>query len=103
MSDHLEERSKHKLYVSDLYKIYDWLSFFAKMEWNSKRYYEDIDNSRWLTLNGFTTVDAKAIGKVTKFLNVEAGAKNIFDKEYEFTAGYPREGRTFFVQLQGKF
>ncbi|MDL1968804.1 MAG: TonB-dependent receptor, partial [Deltaproteobacteria bacterium] len=102
-SDHLEERPKHKLYVSDFYKIYDWLFFFAKLEWNSKRYYEDSDTSQWLTLSGFTTVDAKVIGKVTKFLNIEAGAKNIFDKEYEFTSGYPREGRTFFVQLHGEF
>lgn len=103
VSDHLEERPKHKLYVSDLFELNDWLSFFAKLEWNSKRYYEDSDTSQWLTLSGFTTVDAKAIGKVTKFLNIEAGAKNIFDKEYEFTSGYPREGRAFFVQLQGKF
>ena len=102
-SNNLEERPKHKLYLSDLFKICDRLSFFAKLEWNSKRYYEDTDTSRWLTLNGFTTVDAKAIGKVTKLLNIEVGAKNIFDKEYEFTAGYPREGRTFFVQLQGEF
>lgn len=102
-SDHLEERPKHKLYISDLYKIYDWLSFFAKLEWNSKRYYEDSDTSQWLTLSGFTTVDAKVIGKLTEFMNIEAGAKNIFDKEYEFASGYPREGRTFFVQLHGKF
>ncbi len=102
-SDHLEERPKHKLYISDLYKIYDWLSFFAKLEWNSKRYYEDSDTNQWMTLDDFTTVDAKVIGKLTEFMNIEAGAKNVFDKEYEFTAGYPREGRTFFVQLQGKF
>lgn len=102
-SDHLEDRPKHKLYISDLFKIYDRLSFFAKLEWNSKRYYEDYDTSQWMTLDSFTTVDAKAIGKITKFLNIEAGAKNIFDKEYEFASGYPREGRTFFVQLQGKF
>ncbi|RLC26409.1 MAG: hypothetical protein DRH21_02240 [Deltaproteobacteria bacterium] len=102
-SDHLEDRPKHKLYISDLFKIYDWLSFFAKLEWNSKRYYEDYDTSQWMTLDSFTTVDAKAIGKITKFLNIEAGAKNIFDKEYEFASGYPRRGRTFFVQLQGKF
>lgn len=102
-SNHLEERPKHKLYISNLYKTNDWLSFFAKLEWNEKRYYEDDNTGQWLTLTSFTTVDAKVIIKVKKLLSIEAGAKNILDKEYEFTSGYPREGRTFFVQLHGTF
>jgi outer membrane cobalamin receptor len=34
---------------------------------------------------------------------VEAGAKNIFDKNYQLSYGFPREGRTFFGVVRFAF
>ncbi|MFZ0447984.1 MAG: TonB-dependent receptor [Desulfatiglandaceae bacterium] len=93
---HLEETPKHKLYVSDLFKVNDRVSLFGKATYYSKQYYEDSDTGEWKTLGGFCTADAKVIINITKCLTVEAGAKNIFDKNYELSYGFPREGRTFF-------
>lgn len=99
-SDYLENTPRHNLYISDLYKVNDWLSLFGKFQWNSKRYYED---NQWKSVNGFWTVDAKMIGQINKHLTFEAGAKNVFDENYEFSAGYPREGRAFFGKLRATF
>ncbi len=100
-SDYLEETVKHKVYVSDNYHINDIFSLFGKLSYNSKRYYEDSDMG-WLTLDGFWTVDAKMLASITRYLSLELGSKNIFDKNYELSYGYPREGRSFFLTLSGK-
>ncbi|OEU82830.1 MAG: hypothetical protein BA865_09435 [Desulfobacterales bacterium S5133MH4] len=102
-SDHLEENPEHKIYVSDLYELTDWLSFFGKLQWNSKRWYEDGDSGEWDTLNGFTTVNLKAIATLAKGITLEAGLRNLFDEDYSLSSGYPREGRTFFAVLRGSF
>jgi iron complex outermembrane receptor protein len=98
-SDYLEETAKHKLYLSDNYKINERFSAFGKFEYNSKRY-EDYYGV-WKTLDGFWTVDAKVMANITEKMSLELGSKNVFDKNYEFSYGYPREGRSFFLTLSG--
>lgn len=100
---HLEETPKHKFYVSDLFKLNDLISLFGKVMWYSKQWYEDADTEEWKTLDGFWTADAKIIANLTKSLSVEAGAKNIFDKNYQLSYGFPREGRTFFGVVRFAF
>jgi iron complex outermembrane recepter protein len=43
-------------------------------------------------------VDAKAIFDFTDNLRLEAGLKNLFDENYEYSTGFPREGRTYFFK-----
>jgi len=52
---------------------------------------------------GFTTADLKAIYDYNEHLSFEAGAKNIFDKEYAYTPYYPEPGRSFFVGLTARY
>lgn len=102
-SDHLEESSKHKIYVSDLFKLNNWVSFFGKAEYNSRRYYEDYNAGEWKSLDGFWVVDAKVILTASKNLDVELGARNLLDENYELSEGYPREGRSLFFAVKGTF
>ena len=44
----------------------------------------------------------KLIGTLNSKLSLEVGAKNLFDENYQLTAGFPREGRIFFTVLRGK-
>ena len=101
-SDHLDERPKHKLYISDLYELTDWLAFFGKMEYYSKQWYEDADTG-WQELDGFVTVDFKVIGTFSEVMNLEVGVNNMFDENYFLSEGYPREGRTFFGKFRVAF
>ena len=43
-------------------------------------------------------VDAKAIFDFNENLSVEAGLKNLFDENYEYAIGYPREGPDVFCE-----
>ena len=102
-SKHLEYMPAHNLYVSDLFKFNEWVSLFAKLEYNSSRYYQNRMNyNRWDTIDGFWTVDLKLTGTLTSRLSLDIGAKNLFDENYQLTAGFPREGRIFFTVLRGK-
>jgi len=101
-SDQLEEVSEHKVYVSDLYTFNDWLSAFVNVHWESERY-EESNTGQFESIGGFFTADAKIMVKPMDFLTVEAGVKNLFDEDYKFSTGYPREGSTFFVNMRATF
>ena len=102
-SDHIEDAPEHKVYLSDCYELTEWLSFFGKLEWYAKRWYQDYDTGEWKTLGGFMTMDLKAIGTITENLIAEGGVKNLFDENYSLSYGFPREGRTFFASLRVTF
>ena len=102
-SDNLEDQSKHKLYISDLITVTDWLSVYGKISYNSKRYYEDFDSNGWETLDGYWMTDIKAMVTYFPSVTFEAGVKNLLDENYEQSPGYPREGQTFFVGVKGRY
>ncbi|OAV72023.1 enterobactin receptor protein [Bacteroidales bacterium Barb4] len=70
---------------------------YLHIDWelNSKRY----NTSAGETLPGFGLVNAKLSTKVWSGFGLEAGVKNLFDKEYSYHLNYPREGRTFLTSV----
>ena len=53
--------------------------------------------------SGFMTADLKLVYSPLNYLDIEIGAANIFDKDYELSEGYPSEGRNFFLTLSTSF
>jgi iron complex outermembrane receptor protein len=51
----------------------------------------------------FGTLDIGTIIPVYKRATVQAGIKNLLDRNYYYTAGYPEEGRNWFVNLRYQF
>lgn len=51
----------------------------------------------------FATADLGAIVPLTRGVSIQAGVKNLFDKDYAYTAGYPEEGRNGYVNLRWRF
>jgi iron complex outermembrane receptor protein len=51
----------------------------------------------------FATLDLGAIVPVYKRTKVQMGIKNVFDRNYYYTAGYPEEGRNWFLNLRCQF
>jgi iron complex outermembrane receptor protein len=51
----------------------------------------------------FATMDLAALVPIQMGVKVQAGVKNVFDKNYYYTAGYPEAGRTWFVNLRWQF
>lgn len=65
------------------------------------------DGGRWASntvkLNGFTTLNLKAVWRPLKDLSAEAGVNNVTDKLYELDAGFPAAGRMWFANLGYRF
>ena len=51
----------------------------------------------------FGTVDLATIVPLLRRVSVQAGVKDLFDKNYQYTAGYPEAGRTGYVNLRWRF
>jgi iron complex outermembrane receptor protein len=66
----------------------------------SGAFYDSSDNHKQ---SAFVTADLKIGYKVTENLSFEAGARNIFDKNYAYSYCYPEPGRNFFAGVTVKF
>jgi iron complex outermembrane receptor protein len=64
-------------------------------EANSNRYY----TSDGQTLAGYGLFNAKIFAKAWTGFSLEAGVKNIGDRNYYLSFNYPREGRTYFASI----
>jgi len=51
----------------------------------------------------FATTDLIAIVPLHSGASLQAGLNNLFDRNYYFTAGYPEEGRNWFLNLRYRF
>jgi iron complex outermembrane receptor protein len=51
----------------------------------------------------YATMDLMALVPVHKGVTVQAGIKNLLDRNYYYTAGYPQEGRSWFVNLRYQY
>jgi iron complex outermembrane receptor protein len=101
-TSHLSEAPKYQLYISDLAKVTDRFSLFAKAQYN-KRQWEEKRNGDWVELHSYWLVDVKAMIEVCKYATLELGVRNLFDKDYETGYGFPREGRSAFCGIRGSF
>ncbi|WP_229684366.1 TonB-dependent receptor plug domain-containing protein [Flavobacterium limi] len=72
------------------------LKLIANTEFNSSRY----STSYGAGVPDYTLLNAFASCKVLEYLSIDAGIKNIFDRNYSLVEGYPEEGRNFFVTLR---
>ena len=61
------------------------------------------DDSSGHSQSSFLTADFKLGYEITDSFSVEAGARNIFDKNYEYSYCYPEPGRNFFAGINAKF
>lgn len=78
------------------YKLANRYQFMLSSEYNSLRY----STSYGTRAPGFHTANFLASVSVLKWMKIEAGVNNLFDKNYMYTEGYPEEGRNFFVTLR---
>ncbi len=75
------------------------LSITAQLNYMDKFY----DDSAGHKQSAFVTADLKMGYEISENFAIEAGARNIFDKNYEYSFCYPEPGRNFFAGITAKF
>ena len=101
-SDLVSESPKHQIYISDSVSLTERYSLFAKIKRDSGQY-QQTSSGGWKELSSYWLFDLKAVMEFSKMFKLEAGIKNLFDRNYETNYGFPREGRTFFIGINGRF
>jgi iron complex outermembrane receptor protein len=99
-SDKLTSVPEHKFFVYAKYMPFKGLSFLADMETDSRRYSTTTGSG---IAKGYTIVNGKTMFQIVKGLMVEGGVRNILDKNYEITEGFPMAGRTYFANIVYSF
>lgn len=51
----------------------------------------------------YGTMDLGGILPISEGISLQAGIKNLFDRNYYYTAGYPEEGRNWYFNLRYRF
>jgi iron complex outermembrane receptor protein len=61
------------------------------------------DNGLPLPVSKFATVDLGATLPIRAGMSLQAGVKNLFDRNYYYWEGFPEEGRNWYFTLRYKF
>ncbi|SDE02508.1 TonB-dependent receptor plug domain-containing protein [Pedobacter soli] len=85
----------HKLLLSSGYQLKKAASLLASIEYNSSRY----STSYGTKAAGFALTNVGARVKAYRWISLEGGVNNLFDKNYAISEGYPEAGRNYFINL----
>ena len=85
----------HKILVSSAYQFKKIASILASMEYNSSRY----STSYGTKAGEFAVANFSARIKAYRWISLEGGINNIFDKNYAISEGFPEAGRNYFLNL----
>ena len=107
---HRKNRSDPDIKLTDTpeHKVFGWLDWRFAQSWtlNAAARYESDRISTSDGLYGtdeFTVVDLKVGFEPVRSLLLEAGTRNLFDKNFAYDEGYPEPGREWFVNANYQF
>ncbi|MDD2867825.1 TonB-dependent receptor [Neomegalonema sp.] len=100
---------RHTAYLRLDWRPLETLTLSPSLELASSRRTEaiiqtgDFDQVAYARMGGFALVNLDAKWEVRPNANVVFGVRNLFDKDYALTEGFPEAGRSFYVTTQLKF
>ena len=97
----ITDAPKHKVVLGATYRPIKALTTNVNMQYASSRH--TASNDRNKDVGGAAIWNAKVAYELVKGLTWDIGASNIFDKNYEYSYGYPEAGRILFSNLTYKF
>jgi iron complex outermembrane recepter protein len=86
---------EHKLFGYLTFNPVKRIEITCSGEYNSKRYSTSYGN----IAEGFSLFNVRIAAELLKYLNIETGMNNIFDKNYCLSEGYPEQGRNLYGSL----
>lgn len=85
----------HKFFGFVDYTFLKHANLLLSVENNSKRY----STSYGTQVDGYTLANARASVQIHKFVGIEGGVNNLFDRNYMLVEGFPEAGRNYFINL----
>jgi iron complex outermembrane recepter protein len=85
----------HKVLLFTQATLLKRIAWVASVETNAKRF----STSYGTEAASFVVANTKLSAKVWRFIKVEGGINNIFDRNYALAEGFPEPGRNYFVNL----
>lgn len=85
----------HKVLLFTQTTLLKRISWLASVETNAKRY----STSYGTEAGSFVVANTKLSAKIWRFIQVEGGINNIFDRNYALAEGFPEPGRNYFINL----
>jgi iron complex outermembrane receptor protein len=77
------------------------VSVTPNVQFDSDRWSNQSSNTNvYLKTGAFFMVNIQADWQITEMIDLQAGARNLTDDNYQLTAGFPSEGRSFFLNFR---
>ncbi|RXJ97188.1 hypothetical protein CRU94_03515 [Arcobacter sp. AHV-9/2010] len=99
--DLITDAPKHKIALSATYRPIKALMANVNMQFSSSRHTDSKSNAK--DVSSAAIWNAKIAYELVKGLTWDIGASNIFDKNYEYSYGYPESGRVVYTNMTYKF
>jgi iron complex outermembrane receptor protein len=93
----------HKLFLYADWKPVEALSVVPSVEVSSKRWLQSSSGTQFERSGDYALVNLKAAYDLTSYIQVEVGARNLTDQNYQTDFGYNAEGRSYFTNLRVTF
>ncbi|CCH55743.1 iron complex outermembrane recepter protein [Fibrisoma limi BUZ 3] len=85
----------HKLLLYAVVQPIRRVSLVGSLDYNSARY----STSYGIRAAAYTLVNARASVQLIRYVAIEGGVNNLFDRNYALVEGFPEAGRNYFVNL----
>lgn len=94
---------KHSFMASLKYSPIAMIDLIPQLRYESERYVRSEAIYSGYQTKDFMLMDFKIAYRAMKDLELSAGIKNIFDKNYYYSFGYPQEGRSYYANARYTF
>lgn len=95
---------QHKLFIYGKWRPWEALSIIPSIEYADQRQSERADSSPgYIETGDYTLVNLKIGYQLTPQWDLSVAGRNLLDKNYALTEGYPDEGRNFLVTARYRF
>lgn len=97
---HLTGVPQNQIFAYATWDILPGLSFTPSIQAATRRWSNTQTTNLYIQTGSYFMVNFTAQYALTETIDIEAGGRNLFDENYQFTNGFPQEGRSFFVNVR---
>ncbi|MCL2021187.1 MAG: TonB-dependent receptor [Betaproteobacteria bacterium] len=99
----LTSTPRHKTFLYAIWKPINDLKVIPSLEYGGKRWSDPPSGSGYVRTGNFKLLNLKVEYQLTRNWDISLAARNLLDKNYELTSGYPEEGRSFLLSTRFQF